>query len=406
MGAPVLIENQFATATVANGVTRSFPASSGGGGTITTETNAMRTERTGGVYAGFYVRVTTNTSDGNSTVRFRKNAGNGNQTVTYAAAETGIKQDTTNADNVAVTDTVNFQITNSGGTGSIGINGACCNFVTALGTGTVQHYSFNAVLAATASGLTRYHTIGGDGNTATQADNEIKMGVTGTFKNMGARLSVNTLDVTGSATFTLIKGGSNQTSTVTFASGETGLKEDTTHSDAAVADDLFAVKLVTTGVSGSITTGHAWISLETTNNTTDYVSQAFTTRSAAQTRYINFVGNATANATESSAIMLAQVPMTLTNARGYVSANTWTGNLTVGLRKNTATTLTNTFVFATTVTGWLNDSTHSDTILATDTLCWFETTSAGSGAVTLNNCVVTATFNVPNTDGTRTIMGV
>jgi len=61
--------------------------------------------------------VGTNTLTATSTITFRKNSVNGNQTYTYTSAGVGFKEDTTNTDTVISGDKVNFQIA-TGGTGT------------------------------------------------------------------------------------------------------------------------------------------------------------------------------------------------------------------------------------------------------------------------------------------------
>lgn len=368
--------------------TRNLSCCSGGGNLVTTELNVQRVERTGGVYFGLYVRVSTNASDNTTTYRFRKNTANGNQNVSFAAAETGVKQDVTNNDSVAVTDVVNFQSINTG-TGTISITGITCGF--SANADTVQHYNFNVTAVPTSAATTNYFSLAGDQSSTVQADNETKVGTAGTYKNLGVRVTVNTIDVTGSSTFVFLINGAAGTVTVTFASGETGLKEDTTHSDAVVLDDLVCIRQVNTGVAGAITTAIGWISSQTTNNKTDYVAVGRSTRIVAQTRYFEFVGNNGGNSTETGTQFIAQVASTLSNARAYVSANTWTGSFNVVLRKNTADA-NSTILFATTVTGWVHDAVNTDLVVAQDLMSWRNTTNAGSGSITIQNMVITATM--------------
>lgn len=388
--AAVLLQTQgTAPGGLGTGQTRNFCLSSGGFALITTEANVQRTTQTPGVYYGLYTRVTTNTSNGSCPFRFRKNTANGNQVVTYAAGETGVKQDITNTDSVVAGDIINWNGV-QGGTGTTTITGLCCAF--RASTNTTQAYHFNTTLTAYAFGTTNYFTISGDGiGTNVRTDNEIKMGTIGTFQNLGVRLTTNTLDVTGTAVFTLMKGAVAQTVTVTFASGETGYKTDIVNSVAVVVDDLFSMEDVNTGVSGAVTVAIGHLSLTTTNNKTDYVSCVRSTRTAAQTRYFNFIGNATAASTETAVPLIAQVGSTLSNFRAYISDNTWTSDFLIGLRRNLANVVFGVTV-PTTVTGWQHDLVNTPSVVASDALDWQMITLAGSGSVTTTNVVVTATM--------------
>lgn len=381
------------------GVTRNAPVFSGGGNFITNEGNIQRTERSGGVYSRFFVRVSTNASDGITTFFFRKNTANGNQNVSFAAAETGTKQDLTNADSVIVTDVVNYQGINGGGTGNISCAGLSTLFNS--GVNTVQHYSLNTVSVSVIFGTTTYFGYGGDQPNATLANQEIKFGTVGTFKNMGARLSTNTLDATGTAVFRNLVNGANGNITISFASGETGLKEDLANTDVVAVNDLGAVRLVTTGVSGAVAPVGCWISMETTNNKADYVSACRTTRTAPQTRFFDFVGNGSAASSESQMQFVAQTNMTLSNYRAYVSVNTWTENTEVRLRKNT-TNVNEVINFATLVTGWLHDLVNTDVVLSTDLINHQIITAVGAGAITIENIVVTG--EMPATGGSTLLL--
>lgn len=388
--ASVLLQNQGTPpGGVGTGQSRHYCLSSGGHSSVTVEANTQRTTQTPGVYSNLYVRVITNTSNGSCPFRFRKNTADGNQVVTYAAGETGTKQDITNTDSVVAGDIINWNAV-QGGTGTTTPSGLCCAFRAT--TDTTQAYHFNTSVTAFAFGTTNYFTISGDGiGTNVRTDNEIKMGTIGTFQNLGVRLTTNTLDVTGTAVFALALGAAPQALTVTFASGETGYKTDIVNSVAVAVDDLFSMENIITGVSGGITLAIGHLSLTTTNNKTDYVSCVRSTRTASQTRFFNFVGNAVAASTEAPVPLIAQVGSTLSNARAYVSANTWTANFTINLRKNFASFVLG-VIFATTETGWKHDLVTTVPVIASDALDWQMITFPGSGSVTTTNVVVTATM--------------
>jgi hypothetical protein len=60
--------------------------------------------------SNFRIRVNTNTMTGTTTFRTRKNGADGNQVVTFAAAATGLAEDTTHTDMYLPTDTVNWVV--------------------------------------------------------------------------------------------------------------------------------------------------------------------------------------------------------------------------------------------------------------------------------------------------------
>jgi len=71
------------------------------------------------------VEITTNSRNGASSVKFRINAADGNQSADIAEATTGFFQDVTNTDLTAVGDNVNAKFTKGGTTGAIVMEGSC-----------------------------------------------------------------------------------------------------------------------------------------------------------------------------------------------------------------------------------------------------------------------------------------
>lgn len=72
-------------------------------------------------FSGLWLNVTTNSIAATSTVNFRKNANNGNQTVSITASTTGTFEDTVNSDSVVANDLINYQVITGGASGSLGI---------------------------------------------------------------------------------------------------------------------------------------------------------------------------------------------------------------------------------------------------------------------------------------------
>lgn len=66
-------------------------------------------------------RVSANSLNGSTTLRTRKNANNGNQSVSIGSSTTGLFTDTTHTDSYAIGDIVNYQIVTGGTSGNIAI---------------------------------------------------------------------------------------------------------------------------------------------------------------------------------------------------------------------------------------------------------------------------------------------
>src|SRR5579872_752514 len=71
---------------------------------VTTESQVQSTERASATYSNLYALIQANLRSTASTIRFRKNTANGNQSASITASTTGIFQDATNTDNVVATD--------------------------------------------------------------------------------------------------------------------------------------------------------------------------------------------------------------------------------------------------------------------------------------------------------------
>ena len=91
-----------------------------GGTCNTAETTESRNQALAQVpYIASFMQITieTNTITATTTIRFRKNAGNGNQVISVGSSATGKFEDTTHTDTVLATDEINYQIV-TGGTGT------------------------------------------------------------------------------------------------------------------------------------------------------------------------------------------------------------------------------------------------------------------------------------------------
>lgn len=114
-------------------------------------------------------------------------------------------------------------------------------------------------------GDTSYIGLGGSGAPALdEASSQWQVEMAGSFDKLRAYISVNSTGAAGN-TMTIRKGGVDTTLTVTWNSGETGEKEDTSNSFTVVAGDLISIEQVNTGSGGG-----------TKNITVESVSMRFT----------------------------------------------------------------------------------------------------------------------------------
>lgn len=224
----------------------------------TTETYAKWRALGAAIVSNLYVNVGgPNTRTAATVIGTRINGGAGNQSVSFAASETGIKEDITHTDSLAAGDDFNFYIDlTAGGSGSIAFSGPyakCVNTSNQFFLTSAYHAGF-----AQAYNVTNY--LGAAGYPATQAS-EAKVQVyprfTFTAKMLSAMVSANTIAT--SATLVRLRAhGADGNASVSFAAAETGLKQDVSSTDtitSGVTEIDYSV--VTPNTSGSIT--FTWI---------------------------------------------------------------------------------------------------------------------------------------------------
>lgn len=220
-----------------------------------TENNSKYKCRFPFISSNFYCYILTNNRLNTTTMRVRKNAGNGNQNFSFSAGETGAKEDTTNTDSFSVGDDYNYSITTGAGTETMAlrvfstqINNLTNSFPfsTAGNGGTGLAISFN---------LTRYSPISGDlfDTSATESENQMYGYFNFLVKELVSYVSANTI-ATSATVVTVRDNGADSAITVSYAAGETGAKNDSTNVFlASPLTDEINYKIVTPNTSGSIT---------------------------------------------------------------------------------------------------------------------------------------------------------
>lgn len=238
---------------------------------LTTETTAQHEFKSSCTFKKTQIRMTANTRGTATTLRFRKNAGNGNQTVSIGAGVTGILEDTSNTDSIVSGDKVNWSIVTGTGTGNFTINGV----YVAIETTTSTMYLDSGINGGQAqtSALTRYYAICVWNALSTEGIAVVKSGVAGTVKNMTVNVPTNSLN--GTSTIRFRKNSSDINPVVSVSSSTTGFFSDTTNTSSIVATDLINFSQVTAGSSGSITPANAMVEILT--STTTPVTKTLTT---------------------------------------------------------------------------------------------------------------------------------
>lgn len=232
-----------------------FSALGGQSGTLTTtEANAQIQAETLGTIKNFYVRVITNGRSTSTVVGLRKNGVNGNVLVNVSGGTTGVFEDTTNTDAVAVDDAICMYLTTGTGTGTYRqTQGTSCEFETTNGQwqifGCRNGGDADADFAASA---THYLPIGGtiSNDYTTESETQLEPQIAFVASKLQCRVVSNS--VTADSTLRFRKNGADGNQVVTITASTTGLFQDGTNSDIVAANDDINLSLVTGGSGTSL----------------------------------------------------------------------------------------------------------------------------------------------------------
>jgi len=293
----------------------------------TIESRTQITARQGGTLSKLAVNITASTT---GVVDFRSsiNGANGNQVVSYASGETGIKEDLLNTDTVTAGDEINHFVDWISGT-SVTLSNLQLVFDSS--TNTYQWFGSVGIPTSQVDNLIRYYHFSTITAQATETNAQTEMLTAGTGKHLFVNVTANTT-TTANSTFRTRKGAVNGNCNVVYAAAETGVKEDTSNTDTIADGNLynFQLDVETNAGSTSITFTTISIGFETTNSqyqetvVSNGVAIAFNL-----TRYINLAGSPFSNATETNIQTTSRTGNTdLKELLTEVSANTITTSAT------------------------------------------------------------------------------
>lgn len=260
----VTILGASSVANVTQASTTRFIPLSGETANQASETSVAVTLRGSYTMSNLFVNVTANARTTGTSFLTRKNSSAGNQSVTFAAAETGTKEDSTNTDSISSGDTFNFAFTTGAGTDNLTlhqVNVSCLSssnqfpLIVQEGPGIAQ--AFNVTNNAALAG----HLL----NVTTTEDNsQVVPNFTFTAKNLTANVTANTI-LANDTTIALRDAGANGNQVLTYATAETGVKVDT-DSDVLTADtDAANYQIVTPNTSGTFTMRYISVTGEVTS---------------------------------------------------------------------------------------------------------------------------------------------
>lgn len=222
------------------------------GTAITTETSAQTVIRAAGTMRKLHIRLTTNARTTTSTLRFRKNAANGNGVVSVTSGQTGVLTDSTNTDTVAAGDKVNLSYVTGTGTLVQTVAYFGVEYVnTASTTSTFMLSQANSTAVTQAKSVTNYYTLAGRywGATAVRYGRTKPLAAV-TFHDLC--MIVNTNGLSAASTLRLQVNDIDSALTVSIAA-TTGTFTDSTHTVTVTNTDTVNLALTTGTGSGTVT---------------------------------------------------------------------------------------------------------------------------------------------------------
>ena len=226
-------------------------AGAGQGSAQATEARAQFDFNTSGTFANFFINIVSNARTSTTTYRTRLAGSNGNLVLSVTSGTTGIVEDTSHTDSVAVNTLCNLSINTGSGAFETITATLKIEFTTTDGTfwaGTGSSSSSGNTLS---TGLTRYGTFWQPNvNNSTESDSQLKAGVATTASHMWLYISGNA--TTSASSITLRKNAGNGADSISIGIAATGTFEDTTGNDTIIATDLVDIRMVNGG-GGTIT---------------------------------------------------------------------------------------------------------------------------------------------------------
>lgn len=321
------------------------------------------------------IRVVSNFTTAASTVRSRKNQGNGAQSVSVPDAATGLFEDTTNSDSLVSGDTYCLQV----------VAGAGGAFVHTVAGFLLEHASDDVPLLGAArsqfigAGATRYFHIGGAAAAGLdETDRQYTVRAEATLKNLRCRTSTSN---TADSTFAVRVNTNTSALSITIAGGTSGVFENTTNSVAVVAGDEINYIITIGGGAGSISFANWQVQYNSVARPTLCADDAV---AFSADRYLMPEGGVIgAITTESQAQHKARVAFNAKNLFVNVTAHGASSGVNVYLRvggNNTALTV----AIAASTTGFFEDTTNTVSVADQDLFNYLVDHGGGAGTCSIS----------------------
>jgi hypothetical protein len=368
----------------------------------TTEAQAETLVRDAGVFSNLWVNANQNDINASPSATFtlRKSRADTTLIVSYGANETGIKEDTVNTVTFAATDEIDWEATASavGGAHTIALRVAGVQFAPTVAGDSVQLLAAtNTLNFSTASASNYFVPCGASGTQATENNTKYRVRATFTASDFYVFVSANAR--TTDSTYRTRKDGANGGQSVTYASAETGAKEDTSGSDSLVSGSDFNFQLSTGTGTGTITSLLIGCSLINTSSIFPLLSsvgaglgQAFNV-----TTFYSPAGSLNnPSVTESNNYIYPRFTFTASELVTFVSANTITTSASVFTVRDNLGDSAITVSYAAAETGLKNNSSNTAEITTgADEISYKVATPNTSGTLTVTYIGVLGTASAP-----------
>lgn len=319
-----------------------------------------------GTFSKMYVYVTTN-DRGASTLKFRINTADGNQSVTITASTTGGFEDASNTDTPSATDLVDIHI--SVGTGGTTFVYSTLGIVFDSSSGVASYYNSADGGNITLQNETRYSTLNGQSNydQSTEAYAQSLSYTAGTQQGLHVHVRTNTR--TTASTIRNRIDGSDGNQSISIGAGVTGGLQDTSNSDTLAGGELLNYSVEYGNDTNTLRLAAIGCQIISSDNTSFFSlgnDTGNTTLSASATEYINCAGPIILQYTTEADVDPQEFESTITcsNLRIYISSNSISDNSTISLRLDNADG-NQVLTITGSTTGAFEDVTNTDTITTT-----------------------------------------
>ena len=360
------------------------------GGRLTVGNVAANQEsavRDAGVFSNLFAYAVTNTASVTSTFTLQKSQVDTAVTVSFASDETGIKEDTTNTATFANTDEMNFEgtVPTEAGTNELTITSSGVQFTPDTTTNCISFMITTGSGSLSLDSTTRYTDPMGSDTTpnANEANGELRIRASFTASNLYMLVTSN-----ARTTDTIIRSRKSSTDgnqTFTYASGETGAKEDTSNTDSLAAGDDYNYSVTTSTGGGAINFAHVGSRLVSTAGVFQMMVGATANLGVAAgvTSYVGTSGDMRAAASEAAAQVYPRFTFTADELGTFVSTNTTADSTTVITLRDNGGDSSVTVSYSAAETGLKSDTSNTATITSgTDEIDYQIVNNASSGTTT------------------------